>query len=386
MKYLRELQELKGVKVLLRVDFNVPVEETAAGTRVVDDFRIRAILPTLQLLKDRGAKAILVSHIEKDGDPSLEPVATHAQKFFAEKGISLRFVKNWRNAQKEIEGLQDGECILLENIRLNEGEKKNDVKFAKELASLADIYVNEAFSVSHREHASVSAVTKFIPSYAGLLLEKEINNLSTAFSPDRPFLFILGGAKFDTKLPLIQKFMKIADKVFVGGALAHNFFKEKGLALGTSLVSPENFNLGDYLKDPKLTLPTDAIAKDSKGEGSIIAVEKVAENQSILDAGPETIEALRKLINSSKYILWNGPLGSYEDGYVEPTHELARMLALATKKGAKTILGGGDTLAAIAELGTESDYTFVSSGGGAMLDYLANETLPGIDALNTSKE
>ena len=365
MKYLRELTDLDGVKVLMRLDLNVPVREG----RVCDDFRMRKVLPTIKFLQDKKAKIILISHIEAAGGnkkdkPSLEPVCEHFKKL----GIECVFVKEYKDALQTIENVTPGQVILLENLRMHEGETKNDKKFAQELASLADLYVNEAFAVSHRAHASVSAITEFIPSYGGLLLEQEVKHLSSAFNPDRPFLFILGGAKFETKLPLFEKFMGIADKVFVGGALANNFLKEQGVDVGTSLVSEEHFNLGRFSNNPKLLLPVDHISKDG----------------AIFDAGPQTLELLKSAIAEAKYILWNGPLGAYEMGYKEPTLELARMIALATKNGAKSILGGGDTLGAIGELGIEDQYTFVSTGGGAMLEFLAQGTLPAIDALENS--
>lgn len=379
MKLLTDVANLKGVKVLVRLDLNVPV----AKGRVVDDFRIRRALPTLAFLKKAGAKTIVMSHIEtlpEDGGPTLRPVATYMKTL----GMNCDFIENYRNALAKIDGMTDGCVIMLENLRMNEGEKKNDKKFAQELASLADIYVNDAFSVSHREHASVVAITEFIPSYAGLLMAEEVKHLSSAFHLDaateRPFLFVIGGAKFETKIPLIEKFMKLADTVFVGGALANNFFKEKGVEIGTSLVSPETYDLVKFSNDTKLMLPVDAMT-DIAGSKLVKAIGQIASGDSILDAGPETIRALGERISAAKYILWNGPLGAYERGHKEPTLALARMIAAATARGTKTIVGGGDTLAAIAELGLESKFTFVSTGGGAMLDFLANETLPGIQAL-----
>jgi phosphoglycerate kinase len=349
----------------VRLDLNVPIIDG----KVKDDFRIKKSIPTLRFLLERGAKVVLMSHIEAVGEhkaekPSLAPVATH----LAELGLQCTFVSNYSRARAEIEKLAPGHLLLLENLRMHEGEVKNDSQFAKELASLGDIYVNEAFSVSHRDHASVSAITKFIPSYAGLHFEDEIQHLSSAFTPEHPFLFILAGAKFETKLPLIEKFMGIADRVFIGGALAHNFFLEQGKDIGKSLVSEEHFNLKPLLDNPKLLLPVDNVEKDS----------------ILYDVGPETMKLLKEEIAKARYILWNGPLGAYEVGYKEPTLELARAIAEATTEGARTIIGGGDTLATIAELGNESAFTFVSTGGGAMLEYLAKGTLPGIEALESS--
>jgi 3-phosphoglycerate kinase len=353
MKSIKEIQHFDGVKVLVRLDLNVPIQDGI----IVDDFRIRKSLPLINYLIEKGALLILISHIETVDDPTLKPVAEYLQKI----GIDCEFEKNYKKALGN-----KSKIVLLENLRIHEGEKNNDKKFAKELASLADIYVNEAFSVSHRKHASISAITEFIPSYAGFQFEDEVKHLSSAFNPEHPFLFILGGAKFETKLPLIEKFMPIADKIFVGGALANNFFVEQGVDIGDSLVSKENYDLQRFLQTNKIILPVDSLKKDN----------------AIMDAGMKTVELLREEIQKAKYILWNGPLGAYETGYRASTLQLAEILADATKRGIKTIVGGGDTLATIAELKLEDGFTFVSTGGGAMLDYLANGTLPGIEALN----
>jgi len=403
MKTIKDIQVLKEVRVLVRADFNVPVKNGV----VVDDFRIRKTLPTLEYLKKAGARTILISHIEnnesstpsadpaaKTGEPTLAPIIPVLKKL----GIECDFVAKYSGALAASQALTDGQFVLLENLRVNPGEKKNDPKFAQELATLADIYINDAFSVSHRAHASIVAITQFLPSYAGFLLESEVTNLSAAFHPERPFFFILGGAKFDTKVPLIEKFIQTADIVFVGGALANNFFKEKGWPLGTSLVSPQDFNLKRFFDNPKLLLPLDVVVQNSVGEKIVKTPDKLAADDTIMDAGPETVALLKKTIAGAKQILWNGPLGAYEKGFKQPTIDLAMAVADATKNsvssgnsgnsGAKTIVGGADTLATIAEIGEkngesiEKEFTFVSTGGGAMLDFLANETLPGIDALN----
>ncbi len=361
MKNIQDIENLKGIKVLLRLDLNVPI----VGNHIVDDFRIRKALPTLHYLQEKGAQIIIISHIETKENPTLDPVAKHLKGL----GIDCVFEKNYKKALNYFENENSkGKILILENLRDHEGEKKNDKKFAKELASLADIYVNEAFPVSHREHASVCAITEFIPSYAGLQFAEEIKHLSSAFNPgesERPFLFILGGAKFDTKLPLVEKFMTIADKVFIGGALAHDFYKTQGKDIGDSLISDTPPDLSKIIDDKKLILPIDNIMKDT----------------AIMDIGFKTVEVLRGEIDKAKYILWNGPMGAYETGYKASTLQLAEILADATKHGVKTIVGGGDTLATITELKLEDSFTFVSTGGGAMLDYLAKGTLPGIEAL-----
>jgi phosphoglycerate kinase len=459
MKTLADIQHLEGVKVLLRVDFNVPMKNGA----ITDDFRIRKALPTIDFLRNKGARLILVSHIETSdglidvgrfglgagnkkmaaGDlklgasarnplakkPTLAPVADYLKK----KGLPVTFVKSLTAAFSSAEALKDGEIILLENIRENPGEKENDRKFAEQLASLADIYVNDAFSVSHREHASVCAVTEFLPSYAGLQLEEEVKQLSAAFSPSHPFIFILGGAKFDTKLPLIQRFSKTADAVFIGGALANDALKAKGFGVGVSKISDGTSDISNVVNQPNIMIPVDVVVQDhsirmvggvggkSKFDvGDMIGVgDSVSTNtnssvgagdflgagDSIFDAGPKTIVALKEKIGSAQFILWNGPLGVFEKGFTEGTEALAKIIADRTENGKKqivksknkkiegentgavrSIVGGGDTLAAISKLGVENKFTFVSTGGGAMLDFLATGTLPGIEALEKSKE
>ena len=383
MKTLVDIQYLKDVRALVRVDFNVPI----AKGKVVNDYRIRMALPTINSLRDKGAKVILMSHLEvKEGEANtLEPVAATLNAL----GVPVKFVKNIQGALNVIEGMKGGDCILLENLRQFDGEKANDSKFAKELASLGDIYVNDAFSVCHREHASVVGVPKLLPSYAGLQMQNEIKNLSQAFHPAHPFLFILGGAKFETKLPLLERFIGLADDVFVGGALANDFFKAQGHEIGKSLVSTTELNLERYLPNPKLILPVDVvISDDASGKGSAEQSTKSADSitstEKVMDAGPKTLELLRAKIEVAGFILWNGPLGLYENGYQGGTLEVAKMIAgrAGSINSVTSIVGGGDTLAAIATLGLEDKFTFVSTAGGAMLDFLAKGTLPGIEALN----
>jgi len=375
MKTLKDIRFVDGLKALVRADFNVPLKNGA----VADDYRIRMTIPTVKHLLDKKAKVILISHLESNdgGNPSLQPIADALNRL----NVTVKFIKDYKNAREIIEA-EDYGCFLLENLRFFDGEKGNDAKFAKELASLADIYVNDAFSVCHREHASVVGIPKYLDSYAGLQLEKEISHLSRAFDPARPFLFILGGAKFDTKLPLLEKFMKIADFVFVGGALANDFFQEKGYEVGASAVSKGDFGLSRFVKSKKLLLPADVLNEGREVRSS----DGLSSTDKAVDAGPKTLAELKETIHISKLVLWNGPLGKYEGGFQEATLTLARMIGEATEKsGVESIVGGGDTLAAIAALGIESKFTFVSTGGGAMLDFLANGTLPGIKALEDSK-
>src|SRR3989344_8920776 len=329
MKSILEAGDVKNKKVFVRVDWNAPIE----SGKVVDDLRIKKSLTTLEYLKNAGAKVVIATHLEPEGT-SAEPL-----KLYVPEGMKL-----------------------LGNLRDNPGEERNSEEFAKELASNADIYVNEAFSVSHREHASIVGLPRLLPGFIGLQFALEIKELSKAFYPKKPFLFILGGAKFDTKLPLLKKFIHIADHIFVGGALANNFFKELGKDIGDSLVSNDNFGLKELLETSKIILPEDTIVEDKK----------------IMDAGPITMENLKSKINNSKLVLWNGPLGSYERGYNVATLQLAKLIA---ESGNESIVGGGDTLAAIEELNLLDKFSFVSTGGGAMLDFLAAGTLPGIEAL-----
>ena len=382
MKTLDQSNIKAGTRVLLRADFNVAIQ----NGKVTDDFRIRKTIPTLDFLKGKGANVVMVSHIDavagsKD-KPTLKPVIEALNKL----GFSCTFAETIEDAVKKSDGQEAG-FILLENIRNYSGETANDPAFAVQLATLGNIYVNDAFSVSHRAHASIVGVPKLLPHFAGFQLALEVKNLSLAFNPSHPFLFILGGAKFETKLPLVEKFLDKADTIFIGGALANDLFKAKGFEVGRSTISQASNDFDGLLSNIKIILPIDVVV-DSVGEQKILEPDKVSKDEKILDAGPKTLVLLEEKIDAAKFILWNGPLGNYENGYKEPTHEMARMVAEATEKGAKSIVGGGDTLAAIAELkqiGSESleeAFTFVSTGGGAMLDFLAKGTLPGIEALN----
>ncbi|MFZ2484435.1 MAG: phosphoglycerate kinase [Minisyncoccia bacterium] len=340
MKSITEAGDLKSKKVLVRVDWSVPTQDG----EVLDDYPIKKSLPTIEYLQKAGAIVTLISHAEKDSE-SLLPIFEHARQYLP----LLTFV-------------EPSDLVLLENLRQNPGEKENSAKYAKELAKLGDIYVNEAFPESHREYASMVGVPKLLPSFAGLRLKEEVDKLSSVFYPNHPFLFIIGGAKFDTKLPLLKKFINIADHIFVGGALANNFFKEQGQDIGTSLVKEGNFGLKELLDTGKIILPEDTIIDGGK----------------IMDVGPKTIENLKSKISSSKLILWNGPLGFCELGYKVATLELAKLIS---EFGHESIVGGGDTLAAIKSLDILDKFSFVSTGGGAMLDFLATGTLPGIEAL-----
>ncbi len=268
---------------------------------------------------------------------------------------------------------------LCENLRFFKEETGNDLTFAKRIASLGDVYVNEAFSVSHRKHASVVSVPKFLPSYAGFLFEKEVAHLETAFHPPKPFLFILGGMKGSTKLPLAEKFLSIADHIFVGGAVVNNIFKWQGHEIGRSVVDEKLIDCRRLIKSKNVIVPRDVVVENQKGEKHVKDPFKISPDDKMLDAGPETLRHLVDLISRAAFIVFNGPLGDYEHGFEEST----RALVNAFKKSpAETLVGGGDTIAAVLRFGTEDDFGFLSTGGGAMLDFLAHRTLPGIEALS----
>lgn len=372
-KTVKDIENLRGKKVLLRLDLNVP---TVDGV-LRDDFRVRKSMVTLNFLRESGAKTIIISHIKSAETKSLRAVHGYLSKFFNVSFFRDYFSEETKNA---INKMDEGDFILLDNLRIYEGEEKNSEHFAKHLASLGEIYVNDAFSVSHRQHASIVGVPKFLPSFAGILFEEEVMNLSKVFSPEHPFLFILGGAKFETKMPLIEKFLNLADFVFVGGALANDFFREKSYEIGLSVLSSKKFNLEKMLASDKLLLPIDVVVKNNEGV-FIKRPSQVLKGDKILDDGPATISMLEKKLLSAKFVLWNGPLGDYEKGFKEGTVELARAI---TKSGAKAIIGGGDTLAVVSKMNLENKFSFISTGGGAMLDFLANETLPGIEAIERS--
>ncbi|TSC73761.1 MAG: Phosphoglycerate kinase [Parcubacteria group bacterium Gr01-1014_48] len=353
------------------------VDVPCKGDEVLDDFRLRAVLPTVQYLRREGARTLIFGKRGSKKEETLSPVYHYFLKQFP-----LTFVDSIddQKTADALSHLEDGEMVLFENIRQYDGEITNDKEFAKKLARLADIYVNECFPVSHREEASIVGVPQFLPSYAGIRFMEEVRSLSRAFEPLHPFLFILGGAKFETKIPLLKKFFKLADHVFVGGALQNDFFRLKGYEIGRSVVSEKTIDLGDMLHDPKLLLPIDVEIEHEDKTTAVVKPMHVAKEDRIVDAGPASIKMLKKYIDKSKFIIWNGPLGYYEDGFEAQTKAFAE---LVNTSSAEVIIGGGDTLAAIAALGlgSRNSKLFLSTGGGAMLDFLARETLPGIEAL-----
>ncbi len=360
--------EIHGKRVFLAIDLNVPIQ----NGRIVDDFRIRQNKRTLEFLKENGARTLLVSHRTEES-ASLRPVYEYLKKDYA-----VVFAETITDARNALEQAPLGTFVMLENIRKvgGEKEKENDATFAKELASLCDCYVNEAFSISHRSHASIVGIPKLLPSYAGFVFAEEVANLSKAFSPAHPALLILGGAKFETKTPLIERFLDIADHIYVGGALANDIYRARGYEMGVSLISDCVIDQ-KLLDSPKMHVPADVIVRTPSGniEKGADAVEK---DEKIVDAGSEALADLRVLIEKASFVLWNGPLGEYEAGFDQGTIALAQMLA---ECDAETIIGGGDSLAVVSKLRLIERFSFVSTGGGAMLEFLAKETLPGIEAL-----
>jgi phosphoglycerate kinase len=362
-----------GKRVLLRLDFNVPLE---AG-QIRDDYRIKESLATINFLREAGAKLVIISHIGK-GKPedTLHPIATYLEKLYP----TVTFLPNLRSEDniRITNEMVAGDIILLENLRHDKGEEENDSAFAAYLASLGDVYVNDAFSVSHRAHASVVGVVSLLPHFTGIRLAQEVDRLALAFNPEHPFLFILGGAKISTKMPLLKKFLDIADHVFVGGAIVNNFFKVAGNEIGTSIYDKDELDgLASYLSNPRLIIPKDVVVKNPAGSETR-KIEEVNAADMIVDVGTDTVKHLEEVIGAAKLIVWNGPLGFYEEGFTEGTRELLDMIAGSR---ATSIIGGGDTVALINEMHAIGKFSFVSTGGGAMLDFLANETLPGIEAL-----
>jgi phosphoglycerate kinase len=371
MKSIKQAQNLKGKKVLLRLDLNVPIRDG----KVFNDFRIKKILPIINFLKDAGVKIIILSHIGRDKSETLKPVYEYLKNIF-----DLDFIDNVLSdeALEYTEHMADGQIVMMENLRQHNGEKENNESFAKQIARLGDIYVNEAFANSHREHASVVGIPKLMESFSGILFEREVEKLSQSFDPKHPALVIIGGNKLDTKINFVKKVLENYDNVFVGGALANNFFKEQGLSVGKSFVLDGNFGLSDLMKNQKLILPVDVVVQNEDGEIFTKKPNEVLDGEKILDAGSETVSQLKMLIKDAKFILMNGPLGDYEKGFGEPTEKIVKAISEST---AETIIGGGDTTALINDLKIEEKFSFVSTGGGAMLEFLTNRTLSGIKAL-----
>lgn len=384
MRTLRDIQLFENIPILVRTALNVPVE----NGKVMNDYRLRRSLPTIRFLCERGAKVILISHIGEKGTETLAPVAEALGKLIS--GVSFFNETIGVRARATIRNLAPGNILVLENLRRNKGETENDLEFAKELAVLADIFVEDSFDTCHRAHASIVGIPKLLPSYAGILLSEEVTELSHALTPKLPALAVIGGAKFSTKEAVLTTLLKTYDHVFVGGALANDFLKASGQEVGKSLVSgAKEHSIKKLLGNPKLVLPVDSLVVPSSAldaihvrmEARVARAGQVRPNEVILDHGPGTSALLSGLAEEAETILWNGPLGNYEHGFIDATDALARSVA---DSNARSVIGGGDTITAIENLGLLPRFSFVSTGGGAMLDFLAKGTLPGIEALDNT--
>lgn len=381
MRTIRDIKVFENIPILVRAALNVPIE----NGRVVNDYRLRRAVPTITYLQERGAKVVLISHIGEQGTETLEPVVAALSGLV--QGVSFFPETIGERARAAVRDLAPGQILVLENLRRDKGETRNEPAFAKELAALADVFVEDSFDTCHRPHASIIGVPKLLPSYAGLLLEQEVEALSQALTPKHPAFAVIGGAKFNTKEDVLSTLLKVYDHVFVGGALADDFLKASGQEVGTSLVSDADEKaIKKLLANPKLVLPVDSIVipstavgtMNARAEARIASLGQVRPGEVILDHGPGTITLLSNLAHKAKTILWNGPLGNYENGFIDATDSFARAVAAS---GAHSVVGGGDTVASIEGLGLLPRFSFVSTGGGAMLDFLAKGTLPGIDAL-----
>ncbi len=389
-----------GRRVLVRVDFNVPLEDGEDGERVVaDDTRIRAALPTIELLRERGAAVILVSHLGRPGgkvDPaySMAPVAKRLSELL---GTEVKLASGVVEGDVDLTcgALGPGDVLLLENVRFEPGETKNDPKLAESLATLADLYVNDAFGAAHRAHASTAGVAEHIPGYAGLLLEREVTELSSVIeSPRRPLVVVLGGAKVSDKIGVIDRFLDVADKILIGGAMAFTFFRAQGVGTGDSLVEEDGIPLAEQALarsqeegSAEIVLPVDLVlgrSFDADTERRESDGTEVPDGWMGLDIGPRSAELYAQAVAAAGTVLWNGPMGAFE---MEPFAAGTRAVAEAVAEtAATTVVGGGDSVAALKQFGLADRVDWLSTGGGASLELLEGKKLPGVEALIDAKE
>lgn len=382
--------DIKGKRVLMRVDFNVPLDDKL---NITDDIRIRAALPTIKYALDKNAKVILMSHLGRpDGkiveSMRLTPVAKRLEELLGKK-VTKTDDCIGDAVKKTVNAMKPGDVVLLENLRFHAEEEKNDASFAKELASLGDVFVNDAFGTAHRAHASTEGITKYLPSVAGFLLEKEIQYLGSAVdNPKRPFVAILGGAKVKDKIKVIDNLLNKVDALLIGGGMAYTFLKAKGKTIGSSKLDKDGFDTAKAALDKAekknipMLLPVDNIAADKfdANANTKLVGEDIPDGWMGLDIGPETIKLFEDKLKSAKTVVWNGPLGVFEmDKFAKGTEDIAKFLA--GLKGCTTVIGGGDTAAAMLKFKVEDKITHISTGGGASLEYLEGRGLPGIDAL-----
>ncbi|NWG29006.1 MAG: phosphoglycerate kinase [Ignavibacteriaceae bacterium] len=390
--------ELKDKRVLVRVDFNVPLDEKL---HVTNDIRIAESLPTIKKIISSGGKAILMSHLgrpkgERKPEFSLKPAAERLSKLI---GKTVKLAPDCIGAETEkiVNEMKSGDVVLLENLRFHKQEEKNDPDFAKQLANLGDVYINDAFGSAHRAHASTEGVTKYIKTCAaGYLMQKELDYLGKALAnPKRPYTAILGGAKISGKIDVINNLLDKVDTLIVGGGMAFTFFKAQGLEIGKSLLEAEKLDLAKELLEKvksgklKFLLPVDVVVADEfKNESPLIVVDvdKIPADKMGLDIGPKSIKLFSDELLKSKTIVWNGPMGVFEmPNFAKGTFAVAEALAKATENGAITVIGGGDSAAAIADAGLEKMVSHVSTGGGASLEFLEGKVLPGVEALTEAK-
>jgi phosphoglycerate kinase len=386
---------LKGKRVLVRVDFNVPLDE---NLNITDDTRIAESLPTIKKIIAEGGKAILMSHLGRPkGGPnpkySLKPTAKRLGELL---GKEVKLAPDCIGAETKamVDTMKDGDVMILENVRFHPEEERNDPAFAKQLAELGDVYINDAFGSAHRAHASTEGITKFIKiSAAGYLMQKELDYLGSAITnPKRPYVAILGGAKISGKIDVINNLLGKVDTLIVGGGMAFTFYKAMGKEIGTSLLEAEKVDLAkEVLENAKKTgikflLPKDVVVAsefNNDSPATIVSIDSIPADKMGLDIGPETIKLFSDELMNAKTIVWNGPMGVFEmDNFAKGTFAIAKVLADATSKGTITIIGGGDSAAAIAKAGLKDKVSHVSTGGGASLEFLEGKVLPGVAALN----
>lgn len=382
--------DVNGKRALVRVDFNVPMDKSG---NITDDSRIRASLPTIKYLIDHKAKVILLSHFGRPKgkvveDMRMAPAARRLAEILGKKvGTAPDCIGP--EAEKAVSAMKPGDVVMLENLRFHNEEEAGDANFAKSLAHLGDIYVNDAFGTSHRAHASISGIAKYLPAVAGFLLEKEINTLGGLLEkPDHPFVAMFGGAKVSDKVAVLKNIMSKVNVLLIGGGMAATFLKDKKYEVGKSLVETESLAVAaDLMKQAeksgvRLVLPVDAVvadAIDEKAPGKVVTIDKIPDDKMIADIGPKTIELFSKELEKSKMVFWNGPMGVEEmPQFAQGTETIAKLLP---KLKAKTIMGGGFTGEVIDKLGLADKVTFVSTGGGASLEFLGGDELPGVAAL-----
>jgi phosphoglycerate kinase len=387
--------DVRGKRVLVRVDFNVPVKD---GT-VTDDTRIQKALPTIRHLLSEGAHPLLISHLgrpkgEPDPKYAMDPVAKRLEELLGEPVTKLDAAVG-PEVEEALENWDGRGVVLLENSRFYPGETKNDPGFSAQLAALADLYVDDAFGAAHRAHATTVGVAERLPAAAGLLLEQEVDYLDGLLeSPERPFVAILGGAKVSDKLGVIESLLGVADTLLIGGAMCFTFFKAQGYEIGGSLVEDDYLEEAKRLMDEageKLVLPVDIVVAEKMEEGAgaeTVGVDGIPAGKMGLDVGPRTVEVFEEHISGARTIFWNGPMGVFEiDAFAKGTEGVARAVAAASAEGeATSVIGGGDSVAAVRKLGLEDEMSHISTGGGASLEYVEGKELPGVAALPTKGE